>query len=130
VETVPSGALEEKRMKHGFRYRARALALGTLLLAGLAGTASARDPGVGVGAPGAGVRDPGLNQPGGAGNVGGGAPGVGVRDPGINQPGRVGNVGAGTAGVGAPGVGVVDPGLNQPGVVGNVGGVARRSVRP
>jgi hypothetical protein len=90
------------------------------------------------------ARDPGLNQPGRAGNVvapaaraatpGVGAPGVGVRDPGINQPGAVGNVGApvaraATAGVGAPGVGVVDPGLNQPGVAGNVGGVARRSVR-
>jgi hypothetical protein len=46
------------------------------------------------------------------------------RDPGINQPGAAGN-----RGVGAPGVGVVDPGLNQPGVAGNVGGVARRSVR-
>ena len=92
----------------------------------------------------ANARDPGVNQPGRAGNVvapaaraatpGVGAPGVGVRDPGINQPGAVGNVGApvaraATAGVGAPGVGVVDPGLNQPGVVGNVGGVARRSVR-
>ena len=90
------------------------------------------------------ARDPGLNQPGRAGNVvapaaraatpGVGAPGVGVRDPGINQPGAAGNVGApaaraATAGVGAPGVGVVDPGLNQPGVAGNVGGVARRSVR-
>ena len=82
------------------------------------GVAMARDPGVGVGAPGVGVR-----------------PGVGVVDPGINQPGRVGNVGVGapgvgvTPGVGAPGVGVVDPGLNQPGAIGNVGGVARRSVR-
>jgi len=56
-----------------------------------------------------------------------GAPGVGVRDPGINQPGVAGNVGK--PGVGAPGVGVVDPGLNQPGVAGNVSGVARRSVR-
>ena len=96
------------------------------LLVALAATASsgvamARDPGVGVGAPGVGVR------PG----VGVGAPGVGVVDPGINQPGRVGNVGVGApgVGVGAPGVGVVDPGLNQPGAVGNVGGVARRSVR-
>jgi hypothetical protein len=61
-----------------------------------------------------------------------GAPGVGVRDPGLNQPGRAGNVGAAPragVGVGAPGVGVVDPGINQPGVAGNVGGVARRSVR-
>jgi hypothetical protein len=93
---------------------------------------------------GAFARDPGINQPGAAGNVvapaaraatpGVGAPGVGVRDPGINQPGAAGNVGApvaraATVGVGAPGVGVVDPGLNQPGVAGNVGGVARRSVR-
>ncbi|MFN9771540.1 MAG: hypothetical protein ACK54X_02775 [Burkholderiales bacterium] len=77
----------------------------------LAGTAFARDPGLGVGAPGPGVtRDPGINQPGRAGNVGVGAPGVGP-------------------GVGAPGIGVADPGLNQPGVRGNVGGVARRSVR-
>ena len=77
--------------------------------------------------------DPGLNQPGVAGNVGTvarrsvadvGAPGVGVRDPGINQPGAAGN-----RGVGAPGAGVRDPGLNQPGVAGNVGTVARRSVR-
>jgi hypothetical protein len=94
--------------------------------------------------PGVHARDPGLNQPGAAGNVvapaaraatpGVGAPGVGVRDPGINQPGAVGNVGApvaraATPGVGAPGVGIVDPGLNQPGMAGNVGGVARRSVR-
>lgn len=43
----------------------------------------------GVGAPGVGV------TPG----VGVGAPGVGVIDPGINQPGAAGNVGA--AGVGA-----------------------------
>jgi hypothetical protein len=89
------------------------------LLSGLVGPVAARDPGLGVGAPGPGVT-PGV-----------GAPGVGVRDPGINQPGRAGNVGVGApgVGVGAPGVGVVDPGLNQPGVAGNVGGVARRSVR-
>ena len=43
----------------------------------------------GVGAPGMGV------APG----VGVGAPGVGVVDPGINQPGAAGNIGA--AGVGA-----------------------------
>ena len=100
--------------------------------------------------------DPGLNQPGVAGNVGTvarrsvadvGAPGVGVRDPGINQPGAAGNRGvgapgvgvrdpglnqpgaAGNRGVGAPGAGVRDPGLNQPGVAGNVGTVAHRSVR-
>jgi hypothetical protein len=83
---------------------------------------------------GAHARDPGINQPGAAGNrgvagPGVGAPGVGVRDPGINQPGAMGNRGVAGPGVGAPGVGVVDPGLNQPGVAGNVGGVARRSVR-
>jgi hypothetical protein len=44
------------------------------------------------------VRDPGINQPGAVGNVGTpgvgvGAPGAGVRDPGINQPGAVGNTG-------------------------------------
>ncbi len=88
-------------MKQRIRQLARALAAGAVMIAGLAGPAAARDPGVGVGAPGAGVRDPGVNQPGAAGN----------------------------RGVGAPGVGVVDPGLNQPGVAGNVGGVARRSVR-
>lgn len=42
-------------------------------------------------------------------------------DPGINQPGAAGNVGAARVGVGAPGVGVVDPGINQPGAAGNVG---------
>jgi hypothetical protein len=120
-------------MTHEFRQRAPALATGAVILA-LAGTAAAVDPGVGVGKPGPGVTrgvgapgvgavDPGINQPGRAGNVG--------VDPGINQPGRAGNVGAGApgVGVGAPGVGVVDPGLNQPGVAGNVGGVARRTVR-
>jgi hypothetical protein len=52
-----------------------------------------------------------------------GAPGVGVRDPGINQPGAAGNVAVpGARGdVGAPGVGVRDPGINQPGAAGNVG---------
>ena len=53
--------------------------------------------------------DPGINQPGVAGNV--------HRDPGINQPGAAGNVGA-------PGVGR-DPGINQPGEAGN----RRRVVR-
>jgi hypothetical protein len=113
---------------------ADALALGALvaLVLGLCwpGPAAARDPGVGVGAPGVGVT-PGV-----------GAPGAGVRDPGINQPGAAGNVGVRTPGVGAPGVGAapgvgvgapgvgkVDPGRNQPGAIGNVGGVARRSVR-
>jgi hypothetical protein len=52
-----------------------------------------------------------------------GAPGVGVRDPGINQPGAAGNVGVPRVrgDVGAPGPGVVDPGINQPGAAGNVG---------
>jgi len=124
-------------MMNGFRQGAAPLAMSAAMMLGLAGPAAAVDPGVGVGkpgpgvtrgvgAPGVGVADPGINQPGRAGNVG--------RDPGINQPGRAGNVGAGVGvtpgvGVGAPGVGVVDPGLNQPGVAGNVGGVARRSVR-
>jgi hypothetical protein len=101
-------------MKYGFMQPARTTAIGVVMLVGLIGAAVARDPGLGVGAPGVGVRDPGINQPGMAGNVGVGAPGVGVT-PGV--------------GIGAPGVGVVDPGLNQPGMVGNVGGVARRSVR-
>jgi len=47
--------------------------------------------------------DPGINQPGAAGNVG--------RDPGINQPGAAGNIGG-------------DPGINQPGAAGN-----RRRIR-
>jgi hypothetical protein len=54
-------------------------------------------------------RDPGLNQPGAAGNVG--------RDPGINQPGAVGNVGGSARQTRA----VADPGINQPGAAGNVG---------
>ena len=110
-------------MKVRFRTWLGKLASGAVVM-GLASTAVAVDPGVGVGKPGPGV------------TRGVGAPGVGAVDPGINQPGRAGNVGVGAAGakpgvgVGAPGVGVVDPGLNQPGVAGNVGGVARRSVRP
>ena len=48
--------------------------------------------------------DPGINQPGAAGNVG--------RDPGINQPGAAGNVGR-------------DPGINQPGAAGNRRGIGR-----
>ena len=79
--------------------------------------AIARDPGVNqpgrAGNTGVG-RDPGINQPGAAGNVGVGAPGAGARDPGFNQPGAAGNVG-----VGAPGAGVRDPGINQPGAAGN-----------
>lgn len=58
-----------------------------------AGGAAAATPGVGT--PGRGVVDPGINQPGAAGNVGGGAPGVGTVDPGVNQPGAAGNRGAG-----------------------------------
>ena len=46
------------------------------------------------------ARDPGINQPGAAGNIG--------PDPGINQPGAAGNIGR-------------DPGINQPGAAGNVG---------
>lgn len=98
-------------MKDEFKRYTRAFLLGAMIM-GQAATAAAIDPGIGVGAPGPGVRR------------GVGAPGVGTVDPGINQPGAIGNVG-----VGAPGIGTVDPGLNQPGVVGNVGGVARRSVR-
>ena len=45
----------------------------------------------GVGAPGRGAVDPGINQPGAAGNRGGGAPGAGKVDPGVNQPGAAGN---------------------------------------
>lgn len=49
----------------------------------------------GVGAPGVGVA-PGVGAPGVgvAPRAGVGAPGVGVVDPGINQPGAAGNVGA------------------------------------
>jgi len=53
-------------------------------------------PGVGVGAPGVGVRPgvgvgaPGVGVTPGPGV---GAPGVGVVDPGLNQPGVAGNVG-------------------------------------
>jgi len=56
-------------MKNGFRRGA--IAMGTVMFMGLAGPAAALDPGVGVGAPGVGAVDPGLNQPGVAGNVGG-----------------------------------------------------------
>ena len=71
------------------------------MVAALPGTSNARDPGINQpGAAGNVGRDPGINQPGAAGNVG--------RDPGINQPGAAGNVGR-------------DPGINQPGAAGNVG---------
>ena len=55
-----------------------------------------------------------------------GAPGAGGVDPGINQPGAAGNVGTPRADVGAPGPGAVDPGINQPGAAGNVGAPANR----
>jgi hypothetical protein len=76
----------------------------------------------GVGAPGAGVWDPGINQPGAAGNVGAagvgvGAPGVGVR-PGVGVGARGVGVAPGV-GVGAPGVGV-EPG-NRGGPVDRAG---------
>jgi len=58
-------------------------------------------------------RDPGINQPGGAGNVG--------RDPGINQPGLVGNRGYGLGGSARQTRALADPGIKQPGAVGNVG---------
>lgn len=78
--------------------------------ASLPGAAYARDPGVNQpGRAGNVGRDPGINQPGAAGNVGGAGPGV---DPGINQPGAAGNVGR-------------DPGINQPGPAGNRPGVRR-----
>jgi len=67
------------------------------------------------------ARDPGINQPGAAGNVGVG------RDPGINQPGAAGNVGP-DPGINQPGpAGNVgrDPGINQPGPAGNRRGVGR-----
>ena len=51
-------------MKFEFKQCGRPLLLGAAIT-GLAGTAAAVDPGAGVGAPGIGVLDPGLNQPGG-----------------------------------------------------------------
>jgi len=72
------------------------VALATLSGALYAGNDGPRRVATDPGAPGAGVRDPGVNQPGAAGNVG--TPGVGVRDPGINQPGAAGNVGGAVAG--------------------------------
>lgn len=68
----------------------------------------AADPGVGLGAPGAGVA-PGVGAPGA-----GVAPGVGAGAPGVGA----GAAGAGVApglGVGAPGPGVA-PGVGVPGV--------------
>ena len=108
-----------------FRIRCgSALLVAGLVFFGIPAASYARDPGLNQpGAAGNVHRDPGFNQPGAAGNVG--APGVG-RDPGLNQPGAAGNVHRdrglnqpGAAGnVGAPGVGR-DPGINQPGAAGN-----------
>jgi hypothetical protein len=94
------------------------------MVAALPGTLNALDPGINQPGPAGNVgRDPGINQPGPAGNVGAG---VGV-DPGINQPGRAGNVGV-DPGINQPGragnVGV-DPGINQPGPAGNRKGIGR-----
>ena len=92
-----------------------AVLIASALATGFSTVLHARDPGINQpGAAGNVHRDPGINQPGAAGNVG--APGLG-RDPGINQPGAAGNVGA-------PGVGH-DPGINQPGAAGNRPGVRR-----
>jgi hypothetical protein len=77
------------------------------MIAALPGTVRAADPGINQpGRAGNVGRDPGINQPGAAGNVGAGV------DPGINQPGAAGNVGR-------------DPGVNQPGAAGNRGGIRR-----
>jgi len=77
------------------------------MIAALPGTVRAADPGINQpGRAGNVGRDPGINQPGAAGNVGAGV------DPGINQPGAAGNVGR-------------DPGINQPGAAGNKGGIRR-----
>ena len=44
-------------------------------------------PGVGVGAPGVGVVDPGINQPGAAGNVGAAGAGASNQNGGVNRVG-------------------------------------------
>ena len=86
----------------------------TILLAGLIRNLQAqRDPGIKQPGVAGNSRDPGLNQPGAAGNIG--------RDPGINQPGAVGNRGYGLGGSARQTRAVADPGINQPGVRGNVG---------
>ena len=73
-----------------------------------------RDPGINQpGAAGNIHRDPGVNQPGAVGNVG--------RDPGINQPGVYGNRSYGLGGSARQTRAIADPGINQPGAVGNVG---------
>jgi hypothetical protein len=121
-----------ERRKNMSNYRSNWLATAALfmltivitsaMIAALPGTVHAIDPGINQpGAAGNVGRDPGINQPGAAGNVG--------RDPGINQPGAAGNVGAGVdPGINQPGAaGNVgrDPGINQPGPAGNRGGVRR-----
>lgn len=68
-------------MKHALRQPVRALALGAVIL-GMAGSAAAVDPGVAVWEPGRGITR----------GVGVGAPSAGVVDPGLNQPGVPGNV--------------------------------------
>jgi hypothetical protein len=106
-----------ERRKNMSNYRSNWLATAALfmltivitsaMIAALPGTVHAIDPGINQpGAAGNVGRDPGINQPGAAGNVGAGV------DPGINQPGAAGNVGP-------------DPGINQPGPAGNRGGVRR-----
>jgi hypothetical protein len=59
---------------------------------GVGGAGPGVSPGVGVGAPGPGAA-PGVGAPGVGVKPGVGAPGVGVADPGLNQPGVAGNVG-------------------------------------
>jgi len=80
-----------------------------------------RDPGINQpGAAGNRGVDPGPNQPGAAGNVG--------RDPGLNQPGAVGNVGYG--GSARQVRAVADPGLNQPGAAERGQGPGTQPARP
>ena len=74
--------------------------------------------------------DPGVNQPGMAGNHGAGR--AAVRDPGVNQPGLAGNAPMAREAARVPGVQYprgaaaasprmgVDPGINQPGRLGNI----------
>jgi hypothetical protein len=121
LQTTPRSTPNASRKgeKNMSNYRSNWLAIAALfmltiviigaMVVALPGTLNARDPGINQpGAAGNVGRDPGINQPGAAGNVGAG-PGV---DPGINQPGAAGNVGAGVG---------VDPGINQPGAAGTVG---------
>jgi hypothetical protein len=81
-------------MKYEMSRQACVCALATLVMAGFASTAMAVDPGVGVGKPGVGVAPGvGVGAPGVGVAPGVGAPGVGAVDPGLNQPGVAGNVG-------------------------------------